>query len=435
MRGHWESGTRKLNKHYQSGGKGTPSPLWRWGKYLTGGGIIPYCYDHDPDWDNDYQDPDVYYNKVFTQVGDVLGTSNSANDFVHAYPFEGPIADRYDGLVMPGILNGDSGGFRAWYDQEVADRKRPMRDPDYPTSSYNWDLHLNRDLGKRFVRFHNPRWGFGPSYYTQGTVLGQYYRLGQSDPILTDIRIEAKACKMQSQVVGRNQQITCRSIRPGRTDYSNVIFDTQADNVEGWNIYDFEQNGQAYVEHLAQNVIWDYDNQIRKDVLFRVYTFIDNGDIYVDLLPHTLDPVTLQPIQWADQWYIALDRFPGNVGGYCHMDPYTQPTTDYETYPCPMLQWPNTPGGVSIGYANQAAIYTTFDADIYQRVLLREGIGVMGPGKVFEEDYSIRALFNANAALNNRHMRVFDVSESDFWAAESAWHQLHGGTPYLTPDE
>ena len=90
---------------------------------------------------------------------------------------------------------------------------------------------------------------------------------------------------------------------------------------------------------------------------------------------------------------------------------------------------------MSIGYANQAAIYTTFDADIYQRVLLREGIGVMGPGKVFEEDYSIRALFNANAALNNRHMRVFDVSESDFWAAESAWHQLHGGTPYLTPDE
>lgn len=432
MRGHWESGTRKLNRHYQSGGKGSPSPIWRWGKYLTGGAAIPYRFEHDPDWDNEYQDSTLYYNKLGTSLGDVYGTLNPSADYTFCLPWEGPIADRYDGLVKPGqmVLTPGTDLFE-WYSEEVLNRARPVRDPDAPSSSSAPGVHTNRlhlhiDLGKRFVRFHNPGWGIGPSYYYDGEVLSTLYNLGMSEyPIHTDIRIDAKACKMKSLIRGQKQEVTCRSVRPGG-GYTNVsVFDSQ-DNVAGANIYDYEQNGQAYVESVRNNVLWDSANNVYKNVLFRVYTFIYDGDLYLDLIPHTLDPETLEPIPWVDPWYVAVSNFPSSLAGYCHMDPYVQPTvTGYAQYPSPMTGW----GNVS---ATQRSMYYppfTFDSNNqYQQVVLREGIGVNVPGKTPGVDATLKYLFFDN--LSNTEMRIFDVAETDFWAAEAAWHQQHGGTPY-----
>lgn len=437
MRGHWESGTRRLNRHYQSGGKGTPSPIWQWGKYLTGGSALPYRFDHDPEWENEYQDLSCYYNKPYGSYLDIYGGSTSPSaDYTKALAWEGPIAPRYDGIVMPGTMRDVSGtsDFARWYTEQILNRMRPKKDPDIPQSGFFTSssyVHLYYDLGKRFVRFHCPKYGFGPGYNYAGSNLTPFYNIGKSEgPILTDVRIDAKACKMMSGVYSRKQEVIIRHTDDEETDYDDYwIMASAEDDVQGQNIYDYEQIGKSYVS-MVRTVLWDIENHTYRDLDIRVYTFIYNGDLYLDLLPHFFDPDTGLEIpmsEWSGKWWVRTDSFPSVLMGFCHMEPYIQPTTNFDVYPSPIDRW-------DTGYRGSRNNYYppfTYIDDVYNQVVLLESIEQLPPDGVAGEDMTFRALMGGTN-LDNNSMRIFDVTESDFWLAESSWHSQHGGIPYLT---
>ena len=414
MRGHWESQTRKLNRHYQSGGGGGPAPIWYWEKYMASGVPAPYRFDHDLLDTNVYDDPNNYYNKVFTTVNDMYGGSNGI-DLTRCYPFEGPVARRYDGATRSGQFTFNAqDDYYDWYMDQVSQQLRPIRDPDYDPNKAAF--HLWNDCQRRFVRIHCPLYGYGPAYY-YGDYPALYAPAHSEELLPTKTKFTAKGCRAAAEVYNRSQRITLYSERPGG-GYTSCVMRLSNDNV--FNIYDLEQAGQAYVEETFNNVLWDYENREYRNITFRVYVFIYDGDFFMELKPHLFDPVTGDELTEKDPWHVEVMRFPGTLSGVCEADPYVQPNEGFGSYPSPLVFYPTTP-----------VTYTYSASDEYDQFVMVEGIRFVPIGGTPGVDI-VQHLYND--PTNSQHnAKILDITESEFWAIEAAWHTLNGGTPYTPP--
>lgn len=325
MRGHWESQTRKLNKHYQSGNGGTPvpplPPKWEWEKFMAGGTCIPFKFMHDPDWNCPYACADnIYYNRV---------VSPSLSNYRPYYPLrtnfarcalkEGPVSPRYDGMVK-GYKENISTGLAyevSWYQDQIDLELRADNDPSGPSTHY---VHLYKDLGWRYVKYRMPLYTAGPSYIYGHGDHNPNIKLAKTDVIKSDIRLSARACKAyawesadRGHYYNLSQSIELENLSTHNTTLINVA------DADILNIFDLEVQGKSYLEVVA--TIAGITNMI-----IRAPLFIYNGEFYLDLFPHFYDPNTLEEItSMLGQYVITLHKFPNTLSGFCYGDPYYKP--------------------------------------------------------------------------------------------------------------
>lgn len=432
MRGHWTSQTRRLNKHYQSGGILPPSPtIWRWAPYIVGGSPLPFRFDHDPEYDSPYKDPAVpYYNRIWNDTyaaGNPYGGSNySSAEYAKCQCWVGPVADSYDGMIKPGFWGYENmvgTPIGDWYAQETALRKRPIHDPDY--SSIARDFYIYRELGKRFVKFHVPKWSWAPSYWygPEGSLLFTSKAVAKADAIFSDIRISARACKAfcfpnsdTTQTMPRHQSVDVTFIYGEDSPYIDFTFDLLNGAYDtDINIYDLEVQGLPYVEadrdYVRSNIDGSYHH-----IKVRVYCFIYDGDYYIDLMPHILDYDTEQPIDLGlEEVYISHMSFPSALMGYCYAQAYVQSDHSFSDYPSyTSIKWDPTDLQMNITYLQDGTCET---------LNTTETLAAVPAGGTYGVDNTLPISFQY--PRTNGLTRVYDVTQLDFTTILSAWQAEH----------
>ena len=423
MRGHWESQTRKLNKHYQSGNGGggitPPPPEWVWQKFMAGGCAPPFKFTHDPDWDNQFACTDaIYYNRLVNSFQSSVMDYNYDNaNFARVDLKIGPVSPRYDGMIKGyrrSYVPGSTQWGDRWYEQQVGLKERAGIDPDAvssPGSYYDGSSAVSAaardlyyDLGWRFVKWRLPSYTSGPAYFT-GAV-GQHnnnVKLAETEVIKSDIRLSARACKAMAWeynvTPGRRQTIDLR--KPGSTTNYQIFNEYDTDI----NIYDLELVGQSYVERTNF-----YINGVPYTV--RVFCFIHDGEYYVDLLPHFYDSVTgIEDTTLLGSYWVRVMRFPAILMGFCYMDPpYSKPNADWapeETVQYGSWRVSGNPVAESIVCADfqqdEALMMTIGTTEVWTEIQLK--------------------------CKDNGFIPI-QLTAEDFWSSESDWHDINGGIPY-----
>lgn len=438
MRGHWESQTRRLNKHYQSGGPMAPSPDWQWMAYKTGGSCLPFRFEHDDESLGPYEEAVPYYNKLWNGTNGVYGGVTTNTNFSACMCLIGPMSRKYDEMYVSGYFGTNmTAAFRTWYENEVANHQRPTLDPaylNYPSLFGNDEHNLYKDLNMRYVKFKTPKYTYAPAYYygSVGSMGSLGKALSKADyPIFADFRVSAKACKAitfntQSGSVRHRQQIRLRHEfidEYGADTYEQKNIFTDDDDVAGASIYDQELLGLSYRSAEVSLRVSGEQTPTYKTYEARVYSFIYNGEYYVDQRVHLFDPVTEEELTDEEVCYLDNMRYPSILAAYMYGQAYVQSDNSFAAYPSYNQNSPS--GGASAYHIDSLNDGTAED------FVSVEKIKVLPVNGVYGTDTTLPFIFSGYPSRNI----VKSVEEVDFWGAESAWHTAHGGTPYLTPEE
>lgn len=408
MRGHWESQTRKLNKHYQSGNGGTPvpplPPKWAWQKFMAGGCCPPFKFMHDPDWNCPYACADpIYYNRpVVPRSGSYRPYYIFYTDYTRCVMKEGPVSPRYDGMIKGYKYNTGSGlAYEvSWYQDQVDLELRADNDPSGPSTH---TVHLYKDLGWRYVKYRMPSYTAGPSYiYGQGDH-NPNIKLAKTDVIKSDIRLSARACKAfnwEALNIGGTSLAQHVSIENLSSQNTYIIFN---DNASTTNIYDLEVQGKSYLDARWTGVNFDY--------IVRMQLFIYNGEYYLDLLPRFYDPNTMEEItSMFGQYVIFNHQFPHTLAGFCYGEPYYKPGVTFA---------PSSEGAPS---------YAGWKVDADPTTGLCESIVCV--------DYEEAEAYWSQLSTYTQLSMYFDhngliptqLTEQEFNDAKAAWEALNPGT-------
>lgn len=440
MRGHWLSQTRKLNKHYQNGSGGViPRPDFEYLPYITGGSFIPTLFENDPEYESLNGD-ERFYNKMMNTItaqywnhyGNIYPTAN----FAMVQCWLGPISRKYDGFYKSPA--GDyirynpatSSAMWKWYWEMADSHERAIWDPDQYNEDTRWysygrmktvnpdtywdagDLNLYYSLGKRYVKFKCPKWGYAPPYnYGEPDPDEPVDRYSNSERFGTEIRLSARACKEFASLARRHQDIVFAMLYNGEL-VTNVVGDTWtvaigADDDTVENLYDLELAGQAYYENTVTFHIRPLERDITCQV--RVYLFCYNGEYYVDQKVHFFRDGEEFEIPGLEG-FLHECSFPSCMMGDCYAAEYSQPDDEYyRTYP---------------SYNNY---FRTIRHDV------GSGIAKTMCAMEYISKPPESGILNVNMPFGeNNRLLVLDVDEEDFWEAERLWHLENGGTPYLT---
>lgn len=422
MRGHWISSTRKLNKHYQDGGRSTPPPPsdWVWKKYVVGGPRIPLGWEHDTTY-NAYE-PGHYYNKPYYDAYYYAGGAYTQDlDLARGYAWEGPV-HRISGLPEPGLLDYDTGSddYKDWYVAQTLQRKKPIWDSNYGIGAFSGShrLNLHYDMGKRYVKYVMPAYTYAPSYF-YGSKPTIQEALGKGDIVRSNIVLSALASKEIADL----RTIYMRGIVRWMDDGGNWVRDYLdiQDEQDTGQMYIAEQSGISYI----RGDIWIRKDGHDEQYEARIFVFLHNGEYYIDLCAHLYQ----NGVEVVPPYDVFCDiiTYPAVLSGYCYMGPYVQSDHSWPT------AYPSAMGDYSLYYYPISGWY---------------GIGAQGQTDGTYECFytahteAVEALPSAQLTdslkisyMKSQFLNCEDVSEQDFWQAESDWHTIHGGIPYtpLTP--
>lgn len=441
MRGHWLSTTRKLNKHYQDGGGGiTPPPEWSWEKFLTGGAKIPAFFFHDIEHASPYQE-NTFYNRIYTHStntgGYYGGYSVTNSNYAKVYPWLGPVNHRKDYMNASGYEAQYASDFDPsvdydfykWYTDASLDHKRPIPDPDYLNTPSFYDsgsnyktntYNLYKDMGARFVKFHNPLYGYAPGVFRDGTAYSN--GVGESEIIYTGVRLSAKACKEAAENCYidngsyMHMRTFCSYYDEGSLFSAEIISSQLYDTGQ---IYDLEQSGISYLESTGK-VSLRINGVYQALYKLRVYLFIHGGDYYVDQLVHLIDD-NGDEVDIGKEIFLSSFGFPAILMGFLSISEYNQGSSSYYLYPSPMKYPGNT------GYEVDAQS----NGDFY-RMNLIEACTYPAYNDLVDPPV-ILSYTNKWSFRNDNYMQIKIIDANEFWNAEADWHLQHGGTPYLTP--
>lgn len=482
MRGHWLSQTRKLNKHYQSGGGSAPVDPFVFAPIKVGGAWTPLAYQHMPGTTNPYTDTSVYYNECYD-----MGLYSPHINFAR---FQGLIAKQYlrkDRLYVPSrnsITN-----WRNWsqtsidqYDMMVG-QLFPYPDPQYYTQGETWKDLADRgadlvdyEYGCRFVRYRICRYGWGPNYMyrpgsfpvipTDPTNFTMRDKTTEQEPIYTGTQITAKAClaadwdytRSPQQINPRSQVISIRQKLIDDTIYEPAPdgYGLSVGTNIGHSIFDHENAGQSYCTNLSLNQyakIVPHGNPINTPiyVYIKCFCFCYDGYLYVDQKAHVFDPNTEEEITDVDVYFRDI-RYPSNLGGVCHIGSLTpeyglpgppppefgDPVPEPWVYQYWMFPW-TLSDGTRYEWNN------LYGWRYHPQGQLAPVTGGVDPIPIFSGQFAGRIVYPWQAygvddlgntsTWQQNYLIMDEVTEEDFWAAEAAWHDLHGGEPYTPPEE
>lgn len=437
MRGHWLSGTRKLNKHYQNGGVFTPPPSdWVWKKYTIGGPPIPLRFDHDLTYAAG--ESGLFYNKPYDSAGDIDDPYgpiyNPVLNLAAGYNWIGPVHRTY-GLIEPGFPDYDSydpnspnpieADMMTWYLGQISLHKKPMYDPDYGSTG-NRLVNLHKDMGKRYIKYTMPEYSYAPSYFI-GNTLTAYDSITDCKIIHSGVRLSAQASKelallSANRNMGRMLRGRLTWVDDQNTD-QNGYLDIHGVTDTG-QMYDNEQNGTSYLE----GTIYVRESGVTTTYTARVFVFLYDGEYYVDLCAHIYTYNTWTEITPPYDIYVDVLSYPSVLNGYCHAPVYLQPDHSWG-------------GGYPSAMGDYIDVYWPLWNQLYYVHIDGQSNGTYNNLTVGSHTEAIEKI-NPNLTQNlffnytrTQFMTVEDVDPAVFWQAESDWHTIHGGTPYqpLTP--
>lgn len=426
MRGHWISTTRKLNKHYQSA-----APRDEWGTFYLGNVPQPYGWLHVAQGQSEWNDDTCFYNKVMSPWNST--TNYAQGTFAAGYRLK----KLYDCAFMnaPTVdLTSQGLGSYAGSNNSTINSNERMFYYDDPSKALGpkghnimnsaRNVNIYKDLGIRYLRYHMPIYGYGPAY-----VWDNPHSLLQPEagdefmqtkvPVYNGVTLSAKATKACAMLSSYNQRtiITEEYTRSGRTyTRTHQFIGTQSSyNNQNYSPYDLELAGQSLI--LGPGTTFSvYENGeygTTIDVKFGLYIFFYNGDMYMDLVPHTFDPDTMEEIDTGGTFYLSDCRYPMSINGYMTRGQYVQPV---QSGIYPKAWYRSVSGTAPVGSGVAPAFFT-----------LHEGRWQFYNDQIAEPGWKYQDL-----TPQCSYLMFYPVEEEDFWNAEDAWHRIHGGTSYLT---
>ena len=465
MRGHWISTTRKLNKHYQSARVGEPPVDDQFGLFYLCNACVSDEWYHVPTgasvWNNDSE----FYNMIGTHPARATSSSESISadrvrmsNLANGFQAKGYRYNRdYDGVFLPNpttmeYMNSQGQTVIFTPDETLAGAKAVSllekdllvwHNPAYalgpkghnrivnPLASNEYDgfesgMNIYKTFGIRYVRLHACQYGSGPAYFTVDdpymaqtqTWTNEFFKY--HTPVYNGISLSAKATRAASlgDVSGtpgnnrnsRQSIIVTEEYVSGShmTRELTVMPHNNTYRTQDYSIYDLEQNGESYTTGANGTFYVCRNGDAQQGTVackLAIYVFFYDGDLYYDLIPHTLDPDTGEEIDTGANLYVSHLCFPRMVSGFIDRDAYVQHSTPGVSYPA---YWVNNKVA---GYDQYAQAYTFKNSN--------------GFGMEIGNEYII---MNETAVLP----RFYPITETEFWEIEDLWHQEHGGDSRLT---
>lgn len=415
MRGHWLSSTRKLNRHYQSGG-GNGGPALTYGEfYLANAGIAPHTHDTDGREKPYASGLGEYYDLPYTYDSNVMSQYLTQN-FARAFHMIGR-HNKDNGCYVWGRTTeeqpvyGSGTPFSTWYWNQIENKKisRSLY------SAFSSDGQPITEYDLRYVKFIYPKYYYSPAFY-KGYEIKDENTFSMYDNQAfpeTGYQMDSKACKAAwNPYTGRTITVTQMATvkqkytRNGSGSYNTTLSRYIGSRSSTVNIYDNELNGMSYVtiSNLSLYIGNEYSNGT-KSYIGRIYAFIHNGAYYVDQRVHLYDASTLEEDTETEAYLTSL-TYPNPLSYYCIRDPYTQPQTSYDAYPS-YVSVEGDVNGVAQSYLTKRA---------YNVILNNNGT---------YEDNAV-----SSSQYTEDMLMMVPIEEDEFWEAESDFHTLHGGEAY-----
>lgn len=445
MRGHWESTTRKLNKHYQSSRKGQggiipPVDPFRltFGDFYTGGiGDIPMFSIPEEG------DIPVYPSGYGETYSFMYGAANNAT---YEHGGDGNFASA---MHWEGLRNLDHHIFVVPISRNNYENYNRPTDPDrYPIyqraqalysmgkAAKNLEVNASGSIWikyrERYVRFTFPERYYSPCYYKDAfyfnaglSFIGIY---NQDFPIDTKFELSAKSCKAATYpsvntTVHKPQSVTLAQYNINNTNIKRITYDIGYSDVV--NIYDKELNGESYIDitisspdttfYLNNDRAQGYKTDCRKA---RIYCFIHDNSYYVEQVAHIYDSNDNE----ITDVVVNLDylNYPVPIYPYFLNSAFVQPMGTYPDYPYPLGKSRARSDGTYdrysfVNYPYSVVVDQLLEKNEYDQLILNH---------VYED---------ATAPPLPKAMMMDILSDTEFWNKHNEWCDEHGGTPYVPP--
>lgn len=324
MHGHWESTTRKLNKHYQSAHRSggiIPPDTYTYGDFYIGGSLYSTRYVHD-----EYR-PSVggeYYNyaRVIDTPLQNLAECHHIRGLHKSNAYKSFFTDTqpFDPSVQPEA-----------YQSYMAEVNAHRVGQCISNSSSMWQY-----TGERYFKYSLPTEAEATPYNV-GLVQEGFYSLvkwkRETVPVAIDFSLSSIREAEQTLGLPSSQYISFEQV-----DAQNSrIYQELIDTISG-KIYTRQAQGYAYVD-LDQTILVRENNDaggLLVSKIGRLYVFMRGRDLYIDMRLHIINPNTgADETNSYNCWLTAL-LYPQPLYAICTAGIYRQPTSEYyPTYPSP----------------------------------------------------------------------------------------------------
>lgn len=445
MRGHWESTTRKLNKHYQSSRKGQggiipPVDPFRltFGDFYTGGlkfmpmYSIPEAGDI-PVYPSGYNET---YSFMYGSAHNVTGNNGRSGNFASAAHWEGLRNLEHNIFVAPISTQ----NYENYNDPSDPDKYAIYQEAQRLYSEGKAAKHLDlngsgniwKDYRERYVKYTFPERYYSPAYSKDvEPILGglsSYPIDEQQFPYDTKFELSARSCKAAAYpsvntTIHIPQDVTLSQYNSNNTQIVNRTYNIGYSDVVS--IYDKELAGESYIEvnitapdttfYLNNERTQGYRTDCQKA---RIYCFIHDNSYYVEQIAHIYDSNGDE----ITDIVVNLDilTYPNPMCPYFLNSTFVQPHGTNTTYPYPIYNSASLNDGtfnrVSLNYKNMGPLvehYFVTDEQGYIQTNHSFALYVLG-------NYPIS-------------MMAHFLTETEFWNKHNEWCNDHGGTPYVPP--
>lgn len=445
MRGHWESTTRKLNKHYQSskkqGGVFPPVDPFKltFGEFYTGGlrNIPTFSIPESGESPVYPSGHGEIYSIMYGAKNGPSTFNGTDGDFAAINHWEGlrniehsifvsPISnDNYEGYNDPS----DTQRYTIYQEaQRLYTEGTAARRLD--TASYPGIIW--RDYRERYVKFTFPERFYSPAYRKdeiEVTGSPSYYAIAEQQfPYDTKFELSARSCKagtfpsanttlhyLQNVVLSQYNSSNTRILRKSfNIGYSDVV-----------NVYDKELNGESYIDITIDNPdrTFYYNDgyyQYRQDCQrVRIYCFIHDNSYYVEQVAHIYDSNGDEITDIVVN--IESLKYPNPLYPYFLNPAFVQPQGSYRTYPSP--EGPSR--SLSDGTFNRVGF--TWNTSNYYSPLVEDFYVLNSSGAI-----AFKVYYSLFSSYYNSMMVQF-LTAQEFWNKHDEWCNEHGGTPYVPP--
>ena len=441
MRGHWESTTRKLNKHYQSSRKGQggvipPVDPFRltFGDFYTGGktkipmfsipeaGEIPvYPSGYGETYSFMYEAAGHNHGGIYSQDFAVCSHLEGLRNLEHNIWVVPISSDNYDQYSDPSSSYYEN-YLRA---QELYAEGKAARVLDTQLGFGSiWKLYR-----ERYIKFNFPERFYSPCFNKDvvNTFGGGYIRKGYSEfPFETKFELTAKSCKAGAfpsvnYTLHQPQTVTIAQYNYNNTRVAYTTLSIGYSDVVS--IYDKELAGESYVEltisapdstfYLNNDRAQGYRTDCRKA---RIYCFIHDNSYYVEQVAHIYDSNDNE----ITDVVVNLDYFnyPVPLHPYFLNPAFVQPHGTNPNYPDPIFY----STALNDGTFDKVSFNYQGNGPLVEHYITTDSIGLIEKNFTFSQPTALGAA-----------MMVHFLSETEFWNKHNEWCNEHGGTPYVPP--
>lgn len=323
MHGHWESTTRKLNKHYQSSRKSggiLPPDDYIYGDFYMAGSLVSTRYIH-----NEYITSPYYYNSCGTQ--DPVISTNLVKCFhirglhkksASAYKAFFVNTDPFDPSIQPEA-----------YQAYMAEINTGRVGKCISNSNSLW-----RESGGRYFRYSLPTEAEATPYNV-GVVEEGFYQLIKWKRETVPVMIDFSLSSIQE---GETQFGVGQLFSFEQVDANDIQIYTGGTSLANSRIYTQQGQGKAYAD--GDQTILVKEGNVSSGRLVakigRVYCFLKNRSLYIDMKVHIINPDTGVDETEMFNCYLTDLSYPSPLYAICTAGMYRQPTSEYyPTYPSP----------------------------------------------------------------------------------------------------